>query len=176
MKGEYLRPGGVGDVRSNVQPAHVPEPPELHLAGGTVGSRSRAPRGAEPGAPIRLTPTPNRPSAAPVFSPSAAARPAPRRRRRRGAARAPRARAAPRSTTAGPPRRPRRRRASRRTPTGRSARGARPRRAGKAAQARQGARGQRLVRAVAREHPEAGKQARAAMMAGGDLLGLLGVD
>ena len=43
-----------GDVRSNVQPAHVPEPPELHLAGGTVGSRSRAPRGA----PIRFTPPP----------------------------------------------------------------------------------------------------------------------
>ncbi len=34
MKGEYLRQGGVRDVRSNVQPAHVPEPPELHLAGG----------------------------------------------------------------------------------------------------------------------------------------------
>jgi hypothetical protein len=48
-KGEYLRQGGVGDVRSNVQPAHVPEPPELHLAGGAegrAGLQRRRPAGA----------------------------------------------------------------------------------------------------------------------------------
>ena len=37
------------DVRSNVEPAHVPEPPELHLAGGTegrAGLQRRRPAGA----------------------------------------------------------------------------------------------------------------------------------
>ena len=36
-------------MRSNVQPAHVPEPPELHLAGGTegrAGLQRRRPAGA----------------------------------------------------------------------------------------------------------------------------------
>ena len=78
-KGEYLT-SGRGGGRALKRPARTPR-------GDAVGSRSRAPRGARTD-PSRFT-RPPRPSAAPAAGPSAAGRPAPRRRRRRAAPRPP---------------------------------------------------------------------------------------